>query len=571
MTRTLQISAGLLRPIGDVLRSGVRSSWLVLLYLIIPLVFLENATTIHSNLGKLFMNTVDPEYFYLYNGMQMSRGKLSVQYTAHPGTPLQAVVAVACAMVGVFQSDNVLKDMVNDPEKYIHAANHLMVLLIAVALFFLGWHVRRISGSWFAGVLLQLTVPGSASLLCLTGRVNAEAMLVLPVLLLCSAVFHHIYADRDAEEASGKTIALFGVILGFGGAVKVSFFPLIVVPWVLLGGPLRQKAKLLGYTLLSFAVFAYPVVLNNGKFWSWLAGVLSHTGKYGTGPRGFIDLAAVPARMSTLYHDDTLFFPIAGVSLLAGTWLTIRDRKAAGDPAARRIARALLAVPLAIAICMVLVLKHFELYYFVPFFAFKLVMIALFFLLILNHGQSGWSPTLRAAAAVLLAFSVAAITFDQVRKVRAYNQHHVERKAMQQQEYTEVMAQFEPGSPLILSGAYYGTPFVEFAHYDGYKMAGKNKGAYTPYLRERFPVSYQYVDWSDKFYFWDSFADFNEILARTSSSFYIFLGQGKEGDLAVIEQRLYRVIDPASVNKENVYHNDTNGDRLIRMTPTRTH
>jgi hypothetical protein len=566
MTRMQRINTDYLLPIGEVFRSLSKRSWLIVLYMVIPVVFLMNATTIHSNLGKLFMNNVDPEFFYLYNGMQMSRGTLSMQYTSNPGTPLQAVVAVACDIVGAFQSGDVLKDMVNDPEKYIHASNLLMVFLIAVALFFCGWYVRKISGSWFAGLLVQFSLPGSASLLYLTGRVNAEAMLVLPVLLLCIAIFHYIFTDQEQDKASGKMTALFGLILGFGGAVKISFFPLIIIPWILLRSSFWEKVKLLLYTLLFFAIFAYPVVFNNGNFWNWLASVLSHTGKYGEGPKGFIDLAAIPGHLSTLYHDDKLFFFITGLSLLLGAWFWLQDLKSSTSVVAGRLVRAMIAVPVAIIACMVLVLKHFELYYFVPFYAFKFVMIALLLLMLFQNRFIKETGIGKTVATIVFAAVVIVITFGQAQKVQAYNQHFIQRKALQDLEYAQVMAQFEPGSPLILSGAYYGTPFIEFAHYDGYKMAGKIKGSYTPYLRERFPVSYQFVNWADKFYFWDTFVDFKEILDKTDKSFYIFLGQWREGDLATIEQRLYQVIDSGSVRKEIVYHNETNGDQLIRMT-----
>lgn len=569
MTRIKRISTDFLIPIREVFGSLSKRSLVIILYLIIPLVFLMNATTIHSNLGKLFMSNVDPEYFYLYNGMQMSRGTLSMQYTSNPGTPLQAVVAIACDIVGAFQSDNVLKDMVNDPEKYIHASNLLMVFLIAVALFFCGWYIGKITGSWFAGLLLQLALPGSASLLNLTGRVNAEAMMIFPTLLLCIAIFHYIYTHQEQDKASGKMTVLFGLILGFGGAVKISFFPLIIIPWILLKNSFREKVRLLIYTLLFFAIFAYPVVFNNGNFWNWLASVLSHTGKYGEGPKGFIDLTVIPGHLSTLYHDDKLFFFITGLSLLIGALLWLQYRKSSTSVAAGRIARAMIAVPLAVMACMVLVLKHFELYYFVPFYAFKFVIIALFFLLIFGDKQFQRTIVTKITLTSLFAVAVAWITFGQAQKVQEYNQHFIERKALQDQEYGQVMAQFEPGSPLILSGAYYGTPFIEFAHYDGYKMAGKIKGSYTPYLKEKFPVSYQFVTWADNFYFWDSFVDFKEILDKTDKSFYIFLGQWREGDLGIIEQRLYQAIDSNSVRKEIVYHNESNGDQLIRMTIVR--
>lgn len=565
MKQIYRVIADYLMPIALLFQPVSQKNRFMVLFLILPAVFMVNAVVIHDNMGKMFMRSVDPEYFYLYNGVMMGQGNLSMQYTSNPGTPLQALVAVASLGVGVFQQGPIVGDVVNDPEKYIHASHLIMILLLSVALFIGGYYTWKVTGSWFAALLIQMSLPATSSLMFMTGRLNAEAMMILPVLLLCIALTGYIFAGQDQERQSDKTMALSGIICGFGAACKISFFPLVIIPWIMLDVKLRKKIKLIVFTLLAFAVFGYPVVFNNGHFWSWIGSVLSHTGKYGEGPEGFIDFAAVPGHLSKLFGFDQAFFFIVAVSLLTGIIFSFNCFRSSLSPVSKRITRVLIAVPVAVILCMVLVLKHFELYYFIPFYVFKFLLIALFFLFITRLEKVAKSKSLKTITLVGILVIVGFISLGEGKKIRSVNHINSGKKELQDLEYRQVMSVYEPGSPIILSGTYYGTPFVEFAHYDGFKMSGKIGKSFVPFLKAKYPVSYQYVPWSDKFLYWDAFVDFHKILENNQKPVYIFIGERNADDLPIIEERLWKVIDKDSVSREVVYQNKSNGDQLIKI------
>jgi hypothetical protein len=321
------------------------------------------------------------------------------------------------------------------------------------------------------------------------------------------------------------------------------------------------------YTVLSFAVFAYPVVFNKGDFWGWIGGIVSHTGKYGEGQKGFIDMASLPVNLKRLYDEDRAFFFITGISLIMGlVSMLIHPGKKA--PLRTRLpGRALVAVSLAIIACVALDLKHFEVHYFFPIYALKFFMVALIYLLVVRYEKIYNSRIARGIAIPLICFGAVYISNGEIRKIRASNGYLVAKKAAMEEEYRAVMSLTEPGSPVILAGRFYGTPFVEFAHYDGYKMANIKHHPFKPYLKAKYPVSYQYVSWADKFYYWGDYADFNQVLEKTGNSFYVFIGEKREGDITVIEERLWKVIPQDSVKREIVYQNYMNGDQLIRYTP----
>jgi hypothetical protein len=265
-------------PILQVFKSLSQKQYNVLIFLFIPVIFLLNASILHYYHGIFFLSSVDPEYFYLYNGIALGSGNLSVQYIAHPGTPLQFLIAASSRIISLFQPEDYVKDFVDDPEKYIHAANLFMNVLIAFSLFICGICTKKYSGSYFSGLLFQLSPFGNSSLLGISGRLIPESIMIIPLLFIGLMIIKYIY-DENKTTGYFNDIVLYGIIIGFGIACKLSFIPVILIPLVLLQVSLKQKIKLILYTILSFAIFAYPVVFNFDEFWQWVSGIFTHSGR----------------------------------------------------------------------------------------------------------------------------------------------------------------------------------------------------------------------------------------------------------------------------------------------------
>jgi hypothetical protein len=138
-----------------------------------------------------------------------------------------------------------------------------------------------------------------------------------------------------------------------------------------------------------------------------------------------------------------------------------------------------------------------------------------------------------------------------------------QRNEILQQQHEKITSLVEKDRPVIMSAPYYGSPFIEFAHFNGYIMTGHLRHCFTPYLKEKFPMSYQFVTWNDKFYFWGDLVDFNNILSKTKTSFYIYIGKGKGSDLSTIEDRIWKVLDKNKVTKRVLYNNDETEEELI--------
>jgi hypothetical protein len=118
--------------------------------------------------------------------------------------------------------------------------------------------------------------------------------------------------------------------------------------------------------------------------------------------------------------------------------------------------------------------------------------------------------------------------------------------------------------PLILTGPYYGTPFIEFAHVNGFIMSDNHKSFYTAYLKEKFPNFYKFSDWTDKFYSWDDLKETDEIISD-NTSFFIYVGQGMSRDLGEIEKRIEKSVVSGSFEKLVRYHDPATGEQLIEV------
>jgi hypothetical protein len=554
---------GFFNPIIDLFQSLSREKYILLSFFIVPLAFLLNATVYHNSLGRFFLSSIDPEYFYLYNGILIGGGNLSVQLIAHPGIPLQYLIGLSSAIVGIFQPGGYIEGFIDDPEKYIHAANLFLNVLIALVLVICGIYTKRYSGSYFAGLLFQLSLFGSSALTGLSGRLIPESIMIIPMLLTGLMIIRSIYHDHSTTGYFND-IVLYGMIIGFGIACKLSFFPVILIPLVLLQVPARQKIRLLLYVVLFFAIFAYPVLFNFGNFWKWVSGIFIHSGKYGAGAGDFINLSSIPLNLKNLFNFDKAFFFVMLISLLLSLVFSFKIFKNETFTD-RKIIRAILAVNLAIIFSITLTLKHYELYYFMPFYVFKYLLLLLSILLILQYQKISLSKRYKALTLILLSIPVVYMTYGQAMQVRSSIQVNSQRNEVLEKDYSTINSLVDKRNPLIMSCAYSGAPFIDYAHFNGFIMSYHLKFGFQKYLKEKFPLSYQYVTWSDQFYYWDDFVDFKDILDKTKSSFYIYTGKGKGDDLPLIEKRIWQVMDKNNVTEKTLYEDALTGERLVEI------
>jgi len=263
----------------------------------------------------------DPAYIYLLNSLTVALGH-TPNYYDHPGTPLMLWgAAVLRSWHFLFGGADLARDVLSTPEPALGAIGLSLGLAYVAALGLAGGLALRVTGSRGVALLVQatpfLSTVGLASLV----SVSAEPLLQLVGLGLVCVAVRAAYGERAA--ASLGTAAVFGCLVGVGGAVKITFAPLGVLPLFLLRGT-RTRAFYLACAAGMFGLMLLPVVFYVPALAGWLWGLLTHQGSYGTGAAGLFNprnvLAAVPAfGVAEPVFSAALVGTLVGVAWLART------------------------------------------------------------------------------------------------------------------------------------------------------------------------------------------------------------------------------------------------------------
>ncbi len=485
----------------------------------------------------------------------MAKGKLGVEYTAHPGTPLQIIIACSARMTHIFQGEKYfLKDFIDHPEKYIHNAHLLLLLLIGIAFYALGSYTYKLTNNLFTALLLQTGVFIHASLFDISARLMPETLLLIPLTGITILVLRH---SMNHVHNTQKEYLLFALTIGFGIACKLSFAPFIFLPLLLISSPWKQKVRFLLFTILFFTLFAYPILVNFNKFWHWTTNMLVHSGKWGAGDKNFMNWSSIPQHFRALLHHNPLFYMVYFIGLvLSLVALTLPhfnwNKKAA---------RSMLSLATVLALIFGLTLKHFSLHYFMPFYLLEATFILLTYLLIKPLLRTLKWQKLLSLAFLLITWSLAVQGAKGVQKL---NNKLLTQQTVRQESADTILALLQEDAPIIYTGPYYGTPLPAFAQSSGFMMTSKYRPLFKNLLKEKYAQFFHYVNWSEHFYYWDDYVDINFIDSITTEFFYVYIGRNKQKDLQKIESRIYNFYSDSTISKTSLYANTKTGEQLLQ-------
>jgi hypothetical protein len=259
----------------------MKSGWL---FLLIPLIFIVTTFTYIHNAGLYFSGGVDPEYNYLFNGITLAHLKVHLNAVGHPGTSVQILIALVAWAVHLFRPGQSLwDDVMLHPELYIKATVYTANVINAVFLFQLGIKVYRYTGSLIAALVLQLSPFAFLMTLEVSFRLMPELIMTSIVSCWLILLVKLLYESPEKSDYK-KYSVLFGLLFGLSLASKLTFLPFFLLPFILVPGVLL-KTRYSVISVLSFALFAFPAMLNFHKFTGWVTGIFIHKGPYGSGER----------------------------------------------------------------------------------------------------------------------------------------------------------------------------------------------------------------------------------------------------------------------------------------------
>ncbi|MCX6234517.1 MAG: hypothetical protein NT175_07310 [Bacteroidetes bacterium] len=500
------------------------------------------------------MRNVDPEYAYLTNGLYMSLGHLNVYHIDNPGTPLQIVVAFVCRIVYFIRSPHIsyLEDVMMNSDLYLNIINHVVISITAVVLFIAGVLAWRITGFLPYGLLIQTAPFYSNITYDIIGRLTPELLIPIPVLLLSIMILKVVKSNTG--KFNFLTILLFGLISGFGLSIKLTYFPLLIIPFIIIPG-YKDKVKFLILSILSMFVFAMPILYDLVFFTRWIKDLIIHSGHYGNGEANVLVWSQFIQNLETFYKFHSFLVFMWFISLFLLMISLIYKRKEINN----RLTYGMTGVLIVILVQVILVSKHYEYRYLVPGLALFPVLTILSFEILKNMIR--FKRINIIIGLMILAGSVYCIP-KQVQSIRIRSRNIFTE--MQNKMVTKHFVGTLPEDAIkLLTPSGYGCPFHDFSIMISHCWAGRENEVFMPVYKKLYPDTYQYFTWENRSKYWDEY-DISSITCTNKPVYFYIAGYTPELDTTSLSAILpgYPI---ENIKQELVFENLKTNEKIFKL------
>ncbi len=464
----------------------------------IPAAFLLLQLMLIADYRHFFLSSHDPAYGYLFNGLNLAMGNLQLGLYAHPGAPLNVLVALNLAADGLIQGFHTLPERVlSHPELYLHIISMELLLMQAAAFYLAGLYVFRNTGNKAVSLAVQLTPFLSVQGFAFSSVVMLEPLLLFPVLVLVAVLsafaFNPVYVISHRERTA------MAVAIAFGLSAKVVFFPVFLLPFFILDG-WKNKGIYTATVLLALSVFLIPVYAVFPQFLNWIRDLFLHTGQYGSGSAGVIDWGSFTDHLARLLQANGWFTACMVLVLLTVTMAVsrgrIHDRKV-------RVAAGILVV---FVLNLVMVAKHYAVHYMIishNLVVAGILVSATWLYTTFRHGR-----ILPESRLLLLTVTLSLLAAGWIISAIGYSpglrNPRMETLPWGRTTLPRILVLEAPG------------PFRETALFHGMSFSGGMKGRYAQILRKRYPETFFYYPAEDRLADWSHDVNRVSLLARFS-------------------------------------------------------
>ena len=285
--------------------------------LVLPLCFLVSVFWLRHGGGPFWLwYLLDPSYFYLYDAVNLVNLNWP-GHPYHPGTPVQVFGALVLKAVYPLTGGEAIADIVlADPEGHLRLISTATVCVTAIGLVLVGAVAYRVFESKVFALVLQAAPFLSMVTLKNSYQVRPESFVIITMLMLMMVM---VSAQRSGALQSMRLryAVAFGIVAGFGVAVKVISAPIYLLPLFLLGS-FRALTVYAGISFLALVVFTLPAFGSWDIFFNWMLKISTGTGAYGSGAVGFVDPDAYTKAVREIFGRPLLHAPfVLGLTALA--------------------------------------------------------------------------------------------------------------------------------------------------------------------------------------------------------------------------------------------------------------
>lgn len=498
---------------------------------ILPLLLLFVVFFNRSKFGSYFMHTVDPEYAYLFSGLTLANGDFSLGHIDHPGTPLQWLIALILRLGHLISGEGTFNaDVMANAEYYLQLSNSVLIIFFAISLFIVGYIVWRTTKQWMWALFIQLSPLVSVMAIGTLVRVTPEPMLLSATLLLIAALLWYLFSNQQNQQI--RAALLFGLIVSFSIAIKITFIPLAILPFFVLQTK-KQHLVYVASSILLLPVFAFPLVDQFVKFSRWVKNLLLFSGKYGGGEKNVVDKQSFITHIGYLFEAQTLFFVILFIAIVFLVSALFWKKYCATNQ--KRQLRLLLGLVISMLLQLLIVAKHFAYHYMLPAL---LLIVPVIFLMLLVFYQTFLKQNNRyvlVAAFGIFAVFLLAIRTPKITHTTDWHQEQIRLKQPTQKFLTDNAK----NTPLLILPSYYGTVRPEYGlMFGNLWTVPKIRQEYAVSLKQLYPQTFFFHPDKRRLYDWYNTVLLYDIL-RLNDSLYVYFGEKNETWEQQLAEKLY--------------------------------
>lgn len=491
--------------------------------IIIPVLFLI--------FGYQFERTkysTDPESAYLMNGLNIATFK-AVGHFDNPGTTVQMYSAIVVKVVHKLRSNStdLQTDVIQNSEFYIEVLRKGLIIFNALIILLLGLVALILLDNLWFGLILQIAPFLSVTLIeeCFT-KVAPEPVLFSTVVVLIILLLKYY---NNTEPKDRKYSLLFALLAGFGLATKMTFLPLIIIPFVVLQGR-KNKLIYLGAIIPAFILFTLPAVQGYAHMAYWFLNLGTHTGTYGQGNSGIIDPVVYFNSIIAIAVNNKTFV----VVMLLAAILIITVAIVVGKLKLKENHKEfsiLLSIILAQAGSMILVAKHYHSnHYLFPALSLIGIVLVFSYLFVNKNLQEKSRKYLRISLPVIFTVVLGLSLLNIPDLTQAYNGYRASNQSTDEaftkldrdyKDYVKVF--YYPGSFNVYSSLRWGNIY--------------SRQYSTDKLLEIYPEGLFYNYWDKSFQLWETNISARRFIKNYGNKILLVGGPKTSGDFKTIEQQ----------------------------------
>ncbi len=520
-----------------------------LIFAVIPIITFAICSFLALYFNKSYF--IDPDFVYLINGLNVFQGDFnSIIHVDHPGTPLQMLIGGMIAIIGTLRgAENIALDVVSKPQIYIKTIILFIATLNSIVLYFIGLRYHKHNSNLFQSLLIQLSVLFSATVLFSYTKLYTETLLPLGTLLLILCSIEFVWGKMKSLHFT----ILSGIIIGIFIAVKITFIPLIFLPFILIN---KWYHKIF-FVLTSVALFTLsvlPIISKLTFFKEFLVTIATHDGLYGQGPEAKIDAFQILHNIWNLLNMEysfTIVFLALCISIIV---LAFKQKMQIFKD---KEVKLIFAIISCFIIQLIIVSKHAGIRYMIPS-----LVLSMFAITIILSKLKVKRIFLYILLSIVLAFGI-------MENIKKFSKYYNTIKT-QSITYDFINSNITKNDAVLVvsSESWFGSPFVAHSLMFG-KLYCMNQGAkYASILKQSYPKFYFWTHHNQQYSNWENNLLPDQIL-NTEKSIYLYVQTDKtelyQNLMEDFTNRL-KFISKDSVEVKLCFSNKEFGEEIYHIT-----